>query len=139
MKRILIIESGFSSAHLYKNEKMTVAENKKAFGRCYTDYGHGHNYKIEVGFLIDEKLSETKLLTEKSNLDSEIKKLTTVLDHEHLNFVIPEFKTVIPTTENILLYFEEKISNLRLRNKLAFIKLFEMDNLYSEKYYVTVL
>ena len=118
---------------------MTVAENKKAFGRCYTDYGHGHNYKIEVGFLIDEKLSETKLLTEKSNLDSEIKKLTTVLDHEHLNFVIPEFKTVIPTTENILLYFEEKISNLRLRNKLAFIKLFEMDNLYSEKYYVTVL
>ena len=60
------------------------------------------------------------------------------LDHEHLNFVIPEFKTTVPTTENILLYFEKKILSLKLKNQLAFIKLFEMENLYSEKYYVTV-
>lgn len=138
MKRILIVSSDFSSAHLYKNDQFTEAENKKAFGRCYTDFGHGHNYKIETGFLIDSKTADKELLKVKHNLENQIFKLTDVLDHEHLNFVIPEFKTKVPTTENILLYFETKIKNLNLKNKLAFIKLFESENLSSEKYYVTV-
>lgn len=138
MKRILVVSSNFSSAHLYKNDDMTVAENKKAFGRCYTDHGHGHNYKLEAGFLISPELNDHDVLKTKDALDQSVISLTTVLDHEHLNFVIPEFKKTVPTTENILLYFEKKILALKLKNKLAFIKLFEMENLYSEKYYVTV-
>lgn len=138
MKRILVVESNFSSAHLYKNEAMTEKENQKSFGRCFTEHGHGHNYKIEVGFLISPEATDAKVVKSKKLLETDLKKLTTKLDHEHLNFVVPEFKTIIPTTENILLYFEKKILSLKLKNQLAFIKLFEMENLYSEKYYVTV-
>ncbi|MBC7467356.1 MAG: 6-carboxytetrahydropterin synthase [Bdellovibrio sp.] len=138
MKRILVVSSNFSSAHLYKNDDMTDAQNRRAFGRCYTDHGHGHNYKLETGFLIDPKLSEDEVMKTKNALEQSILSLTTVLDHEHLNFVIPEFQKTVPTTENILLYFEKKLLALKLKNKLAFIKLFEMENLYSEKYYVTV-
>lgn len=138
MMRILVVSSKFSSAHLYENKSMTIDENKKAFGRCYTEQGHGHNYKIEVGFQIAAALNDQKLLKSKTQLDQSLQKLTGVLDHEHLNFVIPEFKTTVPTTENILLYFEKKLLSLKLKTPIAFIKLFEMENLFSEKYYVTV-
>lgn len=137
MKRILILQSHFSSAHKYQNPKFTDAENKKIFGRCFTNHGHGHNYKIEVGFLIAPQTNDEKIKKINIELQNELMQLTEKLDHEHLNFVIPEFKEIIPTTENILLYFEKKISGLKLKYSLAFIKLFEMENLWSEKYYVT--
>jgi 6-pyruvoyltetrahydropterin/6-carboxytetrahydropterin synthase len=138
MKRLLVITSEFSSAHFYKDESMTVNENKKAFGDCYTEFGHGHNYKIEAGFEVKPSLKDRDLVKTKTYLEKSVTDLTNALDHEHLNFVIPEFKKRIPTTENILLYFEKKILDLKLKNNLAFIKLFESENLYSEKSYVTV-
>ncbi len=137
MIRTLVLDSNFSSAHLYRNDSFSKKENKKHFGRCFTDYGHGHNYKIEVGFKIAEKTKDTELVRLQKDLHKKLKSLTNPLDFEHLNFVIPEFKNVVPTTENILLYFEKKISELKLKNKLVFIKLFETENLWSEKYYVT--
>ena len=137
MKRTLVLDSNFSSAHLYRNDSFSKKENQKHFGRCYTDHGHGHNYKIEVGFKIAEKIKDHKLIELKKTLHTKLKKLTDPLDFEHLNFVIPEFKDVVPTTENILLYFEKKLNELKLKNKLVFIKLYETENLWSEKYYVT--
>lgn len=137
MRRILIINSDFSSAHKYENKNWTQLENKKAFGRCYTEFGHGHNYKIEVGFELAAETKNKDLKKINTLLQNKLKLLTQKLDHEHLNFVVPEFKTKVPTTENILLYFEKKLRALELQNSLAFIKLFEMDNLWSEKYYVT--
>lgn len=137
MIRTLVLDSNFSSAHLYRNDSFSKKENQKHFGRCFTDYGHGHNYKIEVGFKIAEKTKDTELVRLQKDLHKKLKSLTNPLDFEHLNFVIPEFKNVVPTTENILLYFEKKISELKLKNKLVFIKLFETENLWSEKYYVT--
>ena len=137
MKRILILGSSFSSAHKYENPNFTLAQNKKNFGRCFTAYGHGHNYKIEVGFVMEKSPNENQDEKVRLHLQHELKLLTQVLDHEHLNFVIPEFKDLVPTTENILLYFEKKISMLKLEFNLAFIKLFEADDLWSQKYYVT--
>ena len=137
MKRILVLHSNFSSAHFYKNDDFSNAENKKNFGRCYTQYGHGHNYSLEVGFSLKLSLSDQELVQQKTNLEQILQKLTNPLDHEHLNFVIPEFKKTIPTTENILLYFEKKMTESGLKTKLGYIKLFESENLWSEKYYVT--
>lgn len=137
MKRTLVLDSAFSSGHLYRNDSFTEKENQKVFGRCFSDHGHGHNYKIEVGFRINNKIEETELITLEKSLKKKLVLLTNDLDFAHLNFVIPEFKNAVPTTENILLYFEEKLTGLKLKNKLVFIKLFETENLWSEKYYVT--
>ena len=38
----------FSSAHRYFQKKFSEEKNKEVFGRCYTKYGHGHNYLFEV-------------------------------------------------------------------------------------------
>lgn len=125
---ILTLQSGFSSAHLYHQPLWSSEENLKNFGRCFTEHGHGHNYTLEVGFNIQpdqvkEKLEEYKTL---------LKQLTSILDHEHLNFVIPEFQKTIPTTENIALYFLNKLKASLSEKEIAHIKLYEMNDLWTE-------
>ena len=137
MKRTLVLDSNFSSAHLYERKSFTKKENQKIFGRCFSEHGHGHNYKIEVGFKISPTAKDSELINLEKSLKQRLVKLTNPLDFSHLNYMIPEFKDTVPTTENILLYFEEKLIRLKLKNKLVFIKLFETENLWSEKYYVT--
>lgn len=137
MKRTLVIDAQFTAAHFYKNDNFTEKENKKHFGKCYTRHGHGHDYRVEVGFRIAPALPDGKLLQTRDELQQKLQIVTKKLDYRHLNFDIPEFKKQIPTTENILLYFEDKISKLKIKNQLIFIKLFETKDLWSEKYYVT--
>ncbi|MBO9665219.1 MAG: 6-carboxytetrahydropterin synthase [Bdellovibrio sp.] len=124
---ILTLKSIFSSAHLYHQPQWSLEENLKNFGRCFTEHGHGHNYTLEVGFKVQDDL-EVKLQEYKTLLKS----LTDRLDHEHLNFVIPEFKTTIPTTENIALYFLGKLKESLSEKELAHIRLYEMNDLWTE-------
>jgi 6-pyruvoyltetrahydropterin/6-carboxytetrahydropterin synthase len=73
----------------------------KVFGRCANRNGHGHNYTLEVtvagtpdpvtGFVVDLKWLKDVMERE----------VLTAYDHRHLNLEVPEFKTAIPTTENI--------------------------------------
>ncbi|WP_413584106.1 6-carboxytetrahydropterin synthase [Bdellovibrio sp. HCB274] len=125
---ILTLKSGFSAAHLYHQPQWSPEENLKNFGRCYTEHGHGHNYTLEVGFRSHKDEWETKL-AEYQNL---LKKLTSVLDHEHLNFTIAEFKTTIPTTENIALYFLDKLKEHLPESQIAHIRLYETSDLWTE-------
>ncbi|MGZ3772084.1 MAG: 6-carboxytetrahydropterin synthase [Pseudobdellovibrionaceae bacterium] len=125
---ILVLRNHFSSAHLYSQNQWTEDKNKIVFGRCYTAYGHGHNYTLEVGF----KTTEDNLSTDQNTYKDILKKLTNVLDHEHLNFVIPEFKEMNPTTENIALYFLDKLKTTVSEKNISYIKLFETDNLWTE-------
>ena len=91
----------FSAAHFYWNDELSPEENERVFGKCANRNGHGHNYTIEVtvsgeidpvtGFVVDLKLL-------KEILEREV---VGVYDHRHLNHEIPDFKTVIPTAENI--------------------------------------
>lgn len=91
----------FSASHYYWNEAWTEENNQQVFGRCANRNGHGHNYTLEVtvagepddvtGFVVDLKWL-------KDVIDS---KVLAAYDHRHLNLETPEFKTAIPTTENI--------------------------------------
>ncbi|WP_413581567.1 6-carboxytetrahydropterin synthase [Bdellovibrio sp. HCB288] len=125
---ILTLQSGFSAAHLYHQPLWSSEENLKNFGRCFTEHGHGHNYTLEVGFHLTEGEVQVKLEEYKSLL----KNLTSFLDHEHLNFVIPEFKTTIPTTENIALYFLEKLKEHLPEKQIAHIRLYETSDIWTE-------
>lgn len=129
MTSLTWLEFQFSSAHLYHQALWTVAKNHATFGRCFTKHGHGHNYRAEVAFEI-ENTPHNEL--EIQNLQKQVGVVIQQLDHEHLNFVIPEFKTKIPTTENIALYIAEKINSLSLKWPLKKVKLNEMDDLWVE-------
>ncbi|WP_374028675.1 6-carboxytetrahydropterin synthase [Bdellovibrio bacteriovorus] len=125
---ILTLVSSFSSAHFYSQPQWDEKKNLATFGRCYTRYGHGHNYKLEVGF----RVAAAELSDKKESYQELLYRLTSILDHEHLNFVIPEFKEQIPTTENIALYFLNKLKLHVSEKDLSYLRLYEMDNLWTE-------
>lgn len=117
MTKTWILEAHFSSAHLYSQPKWSKEKNQTEFGRCFTEYGHGHNYLARAEWK-DVPTSEV------SHLRNQFDSIVSVLDHEHLNFVIPEFKNKVPTTENICDYLKEKIQD-KIPYPLLRLELFE--------------
>src|SRR6201999_3545725 len=115
---LLTRKAEFSSAHYYWNDALPPEENIRVFGKCANRNGHGHNYTLEVtvagevdpatGFVVD--LKELKQILERE--------VVSVYYHRHLNFEVPEFRSVVPTTENIAVAIwrrlEGKIPNARL-------------------------
>lgn len=124
MTTSLTVTSRFSSAHFYAQPAWDAERNAREFGRCYTPHGHGHNYRVEATY----EQPEAPLASLAENLNA----VTRILDHEHLNFVIPEFKTTIPTTENIALYLWKKLLEKNPISRLVHLRLYEMDDLWVE-------
>ncbi len=132
---LLTRKAEFSAAHYYWNEAWSAEENARVFGKCANRNGHGHNYTLEVtvagevdpatGFVVDLK----KL---KDVMEHEV---VSVFDHRHLNLEVPEFKTMIPTTENIAIVawkrLEEKIPG---KARLHRVRVYEMADLFAEYY-----
>src|SRR5580692_11165348 len=118
---LLTRKADFSAAHFYWNDAWSEAENHRVFGKCANRQGHGHNYTLEVtvagsidptsGFVVD--LKQLKDILERE--------VVSVYDHRHLNLEVPEFKTMIPTTENIAISIWE-----RLENKIPNAKLYRV-------------
>lgn len=125
---ILYLQDQFSSAHFYHQPAWDNKKNQQTFGRCFTKYGHGHNYTVEVGFRCEEQGLNDRHIHYKALL----REICYELDHEHLNFSIPEFKTVIPTTENIAVYILEKLKTKLDEDILFSLKLYEMKDLWTE-------
>ena len=98
---LLTRRATFSASHYYWNPDWSEEQNQAVFGRCANRNSHGHNYTLEVtvtgpvspvsGFVVD--LKWLKDVIEREVLD--------IYDHRHLNLEVPEFATLIPTTENI--------------------------------------
>lgn len=96
----------FSAAHRYWRPEWSGEDNRRVFGACANEHGHGHNYLIEVTVEapIDERTGFSAALPE---LDAAIdRSVVRTFDHQHINHAVPEFREggLIPTTENIALY-----------------------------------
>ncbi len=126
---MLTLSETFSSAHLYHQPLWTEEKNREVFGRCFTKHGHGHNYILSVKFYV----TSASLLDDQIRYAKVLKKLVQVVDHEHLNFVIPEFATKIPTTENITVYFLDKLKAELPVEVIHSIKLEETETIWAEK------
>ena len=122
----------FSASHRLHNENLSKEENKRVYGKCNNDYGHGHNYTLEVviageidpstGFLVDIKL--LKDIIKEYIIDK--------VDHHHLNFDVEFMKGKIPTTENFAIAIWNELVNKISKGKLFSIKLYETENNYVE-------
>ncbi len=119
----LKITAEFSSAHFYRQDAWSAARNREEFGRCYSEYGHGHNYKLEVTF----EMPTAPTPEQEEELRKQVRSVADLLDHHHLNFVVEEFKTKVPTTENIALWIAH-----RLPAQVSLVRLYEMPNLFAE-------
>ncbi len=92
----------FSAAHRLHDPNMSDEKNREIFGLCNNPNYPGHNYELDVslegpvdaetGYVVD--LGLVKRIVEE--------RVLTHLDHKNLNLDVPEFETLNPTTENIV-------------------------------------
>lgn len=123
MSEQTMVSAGFSSAHFYAQASWSEEKNRAEFGRCFDEHGHGHDYRVEAFF-------EGNLAP--GPLESFLRGVVDPLDHRHLNFAVPEFRTSVPTTENIARLVWGRIAAANPPAKLARLRLFETPDLWVE-------
>jgi len=91
----------FSASHICRQANLSTEENARIYGEAANPHGHGHNYVVEVtlegspdpvtGMVLD--LKELKEILNREVVGP--------YDHRFLNYEVPPFDKVVPTTENI--------------------------------------
>jgi 6-pyruvoyltetrahydropterin/6-carboxytetrahydropterin synthase len=125
----------FSASHYYWNEAWPKEKNEQVFGRCANRNGHGHNYILEVtvagdpdpitGFVVDLKWL-------KEVIEHEV---LTAWDHRHLNLEAPEFATLIPPTENLVIAAWKRIEpSIKAAGgaRLSRVRIYETPEIFAE-------
>lgn len=101
MKIAIFRKAHFNAAHRLHNPKWSDEKNKEVFGLCNHPNYHGHNYDLEVK-VVGEVDPETGYLMDLKELKDIIKeKVENKFDHKNLNIDIPEFQTMMASTENL--------------------------------------
>ena len=101
----------FNAAHRLYRADWDEAQNVAIFGKCSNEHYHGHNYELivhvtgtidpETGYVIDMKVLRDLIKSEVED----------ALDHKNLNIQVPEFKSLIPTAENIVVVIYNKLKS----------------------------
>lgn len=106
MKAHLTRRYMFSAAHRLNSEEMSAAENRATYGKCNNPYGHGHNYMFEIT-VSGQVDPSTGMICNLVDLDGFVgREVVERYGHQNLN-LLPEFKTKVPTTENLCIQIYE--------------------------------
>ncbi|MGH8528918.1 MAG: 6-carboxytetrahydropterin synthase [Nevskiales bacterium] len=121
----------FAAAHRLWSEQLSDAENRALYGPCAYDYGHGHNYVLEVTLLgpVDPKTGIIVNITEIRDATHEL--ILEDVDQRHLNHDSPLCRGINPTAENLVVLFW-KVLHERFGDLLHEVRLRE-----TEKNWVT--
>jgi len=101
MKTAVFRKANFNSAHRLNNPLFDEKTNVEIFGLCNNPNYHGHNYDLIVKVVGDVD-PITGYVFDMKTLNDIIKdEIIERFDHKNLNLDTIEFKTLIPTAENI--------------------------------------
>jgi len=99
----------FNAAHRLYRSDWDTEQNDAVFGKCPNEYYHGHNYELivhvtgpidpETGYVMDMKVLRDLIKSEVED----------PFDHKNLNVQVPEFQSLIPTAENIVVVIYNKL------------------------------
>ena len=91
----------FAASHRLHSAALSTAENERVYGKCNSPYGHGHNYAVEVT-ITGPVNPDTGMIANLGDLDPFVQReVIEAFDYKYLNEDVPEFQTVVPTTENV--------------------------------------
>lgn len=122
----------FAAAHRYYDEALSQEENRRLFGACASQYGHGHNYVLDVSVrgAIDPK---TGMIVNLKDLKAVVQEhVISRYDFKHLNFDLTDFESTQPTTEALAVRIWELLEGRIPGCELARVRVFESDDLYAE-------
>lgn len=125
MKVSVFRRAHFNAAHRLHNPKWSDEKNAEVFGPCNNANYHGHNYEMEVK-VSGEVNEETGYLIDLKDLRDVIKsEVEDRFDHKNLNLDVPEFKDVMPSTENMVYVIWKLISDKLGEKYEVTVKLWE--------------
>ncbi|MCC7429275.1 6-carboxytetrahydropterin synthase [bacterium] len=130
----LIRKVQFCAAHRLHTNKLSTEENRRVYGICNNENGHGHNYELEVTIAgeIDPITGMVMDLKElKEIIDREI---TDKVDHKNLNIDVDFLEGLVPTAEIVTMKFWEILQDKIPCGKLHRIRLWESSNNVVEYY-----
>jgi 6-pyruvoyltetrahydropterin/6-carboxytetrahydropterin synthase len=121
----------FSASHICAQPSMTAAENRDLYGAAANPNGHGHNYVLEVTLEGDPD-PVTGMVFDLKKLKEIINQAVVgPMDHRFLNYEVPPFDKVVPTTENVAAEIWDRLAaHFQGGARLYNIRLYETEDLY---------
>jgi 6-pyruvoyltetrahydropterin/6-carboxytetrahydropterin synthase len=117
----------FAASHRLYSPQLSEEDNWTVFDKCSREKGHGHNFELFVtlkgvpdpitGLVMN--LSHLKTILEDHILDP--------MDHRFLNDDIPEFKTLLPSIENLVIVVWNRLVP-HIGDLLHEVKIIETEN-----------
>ncbi len=123
----------FSASHACFNPELSEEENRALYGEAANRNGHGHNYVVEVSLEgapdpANGMVYDLKRLKEVLNQE-----IVGPMDHRFLNYEVPPFDRVVPTTENLAVEIWRRVeSSLGAGARLHSVRVWESEDLYAE-------
>jgi len=99
----------FAASHRLHSAAFTDDENRELYGKCSNPYGHGHDYVLDVTAAgpVDAESGQVVHVPTLDRLVSE--QVLQDFDHRYMNADLSEFKTLVPTSENIIRVIEDRL------------------------------
>jgi 6-pyruvoyltetrahydropterin/6-carboxytetrahydropterin synthase len=91
----------FSASHVCRQPNLSDEENARLYGLAANPHGHGHNYVVEVSLEGTPDPVTGMVLDLKELKDILNREVVGPYDHRFLNYEVPPFDRIVPTTENI--------------------------------------
>ncbi len=126
----------FSASHICHSEKLTAEENQSLYGPGANANGHGHNYVLEVTLKGDPDPETGMIFDLKDLKEVMLREVVDPMDHRHLNFEVPPFDKVIPTTENLTLEIWRRLAPHFAEGpaRLHSVRLYETEDTFVDYY-----
>lgn len=121
-----------AASHRLWNPDWNEAQNRGAYGKCSNPRGHGHNYILEVT-IRGKPDPETGLVIDPARLEAVVdREILERYDHKHLNEDTPEFARLVPTVENMVQVFWQRLAGRFAPAQLARVAVWETEKTFAE-------
>jgi 6-pyruvoyltetrahydropterin/6-carboxytetrahydropterin synthase len=100
----------FSASHRLHNPKFDDEWNRRTYDKDDNPGGHGHNYSLQVS--VRGKINpQTGMVIDLKNLKDIVRKrVVDHVDHRYLNDDVEFLRGIIPTAENLVRAFWQRIA-----------------------------
>ncbi|HYK58769.1 MAG TPA: 6-carboxytetrahydropterin synthase [Bryobacteraceae bacterium] len=117
----------FAASHRLHADPLSEEENRILYGKCNNPYGHGHDYVLEV--TVEGVPDSSGQIADRASLDEMVRgQVLSRLDHMNLNQDVREFRTLVPTTENLASLIEKMLlEHWNLPARLARLRISETE------------
>ncbi len=99
----------FSASHRLHSIALSEDENQRIYGKCNNPFGHGHDYVFEVSVRGPLDVA-TGRIVDLDTLDGLVgREVVVPFEHKNLNEEVEAFRTVVPTTENLIVEIQRRL------------------------------